>query len=374
MRRRFERSSTLRVLPALAVLLAAGPGVASAHVRYVTPGSDPVAVAEFLVSAFTNPFNLAVLGAGAAGVAVTAAAYLRVRPFESDVRAFRAAMREYADLVPWLLRLSIGLPLVGAGFSGYLFSPAVTAGPPAFVRLFGIATGFLLLFGLATRFVAAYALGAYLAGLVVQPGLLLAFEYVPALAALVVIGGGRPSADEVLAGLAADDRTLYSRVDPVYRRVASPVARRIEPYRPVVPTVLRVGLGCTFAYLGVTQKLMNPGDSLAVVEKYALTTVIPVAPELWVVGAGLAELLVGALLVVGAFTRASALVALGLFVTTLFGLPDDPVLAHVSLFGLASALLITGAGPLSLDRWLLSTRDDGTDREEPIPGRSSRAD
>jgi uncharacterized membrane protein YphA (DoxX/SURF4 family) len=348
--------------------------MAGAHVKYVTPGSDPVAVAEFLVSTFTNPLNLAVLGAGAAGVAVTAAAYLRVRPFEADVRAFRAAMREYADLVPWLLRLSIGLPLVGAGFSGYFFSPAVTAGPPAFVRLFGIATGFLLLFGLATRFVAAYALGAYLTGLVVQPGLLLAFEYVPALAALLVIGGGRPSADEVLAGLAADDRTLYSRVDPVYRRVASPVARRIDPYRSVVPAVLRVGLGLTFAYLGVTQKLMNPGDSLAVVEKYALTTVIPVSPELWVVGAGLAELLVGALLVAGAFTRASALVALGLFVTTLFGLPDDPVLAHVSLFGLASALLITGAGPLSLDRWLLSTRDEETDREEPIPGRSSGAD
>jgi uncharacterized membrane protein YphA (DoxX/SURF4 family) len=62
--------------------------------------------------------------------------------------------------------------------------------------------------------------------------------------------------------------------------------------------------------------------------------------------------------VLGAFTRASALVALGLFVTTLFGLPDDPVLAHVSLFGLASALLITGAGRYSLDAWLSATEDD----------------
>jgi uncharacterized membrane protein YphA (DoxX/SURF4 family) len=140
-----------------------------------------------------------------------------------------------------------------------------------------------------------------------------------------------------------------------------PVARRIEPYRSAVPTVLRVGLGLTFAYLGVTQKLMNPADSLAVVEKYALTTVVPVSPDLWVVGAGLAELLVGALLVLGAFTRASALVALGLFVTTLFGLPDDPVLAHVSLFGLASALLITGAGRYSLDAWL-STAEDRAER------------
>jgi uncharacterized membrane protein YphA (DoxX/SURF4 family) len=94
---------------------------------------------------------------------------------------------------------------------------------------------------------------------------------------------------------------------------------------------------------------MNPGDALAVVDKYALTGLVPVAPELWVVGAGLTEALVGVVLLAGAFTRAAAGVAILLFTTTLFGLPDDPVLAHVSLFGLASALMITGAGPHSVD-------------------------
>ena len=50
--------------------------------------------------------------------------------------------------------------------------------------------------------------------------------------------------------------------------------------------------------------------------------------------------------------RRRMLVAFGLFTTTLFGLPDDPVVAHISLFGLVSALLITGAGPYSVDAWL----------------------
>jgi hypothetical protein len=40
-----------------------------------------------------------------------------------------------------------------------------------------------------------------------------------------------------------------------------------------------------------------------------------------------------------------------LFTLTLFGLPDDPVLAHVSLFGIASAVFIMGAGPWSFDDW-----------------------
>jgi uncharacterized membrane protein YphA (DoxX/SURF4 family) len=368
----------LLTLPLVLLALASSAGVASAHVRYVTPGGDPVAVAEFLVGALSEPFNLAVLGVGAGAVVVAGVAYRRVLPFQADARAVREAMAGYVDLLPWLLRLSVGLPLVGAGFSGYLFSPAVTPDLPTFVRLFGITTGFLLLFGLATRFVATYALGAYLAGLAVDPTLLLAFEYVPALAAILLLGGGRPSADQVLAALASDDRTLYSRVDPVYRRLAIPVGRRLRAFDGYVPVVVRVGVGLAFVYLGVSQKLMNPGDALAVVEKYALTTVVPVSPELWVVGAGLAEVLVGVVLIVGAFTRAASFVAIGLFTLTLFGLPDDPVLAHVSLFGLASALVVTGAGPLSVDALVRPSRSgtgaDGADDADADPGATGAGD
>jgi uncharacterized membrane protein YphA (DoxX/SURF4 family) len=43
------------------------------------------------------------------------------------------------------------------------------------------------------------------------------------------------------------------------------------------------------------------------------------------------------------------------------------VLAHVSLFGLASLLIVTGAGPLSLD-WRLTETDSAADPErEPSP-------
>jgi hypothetical protein len=61
---------------------------------------------------------------------------------------------------------------------------------------------------------------------------------------------------------------------------------------------------------------------------------------------------VGFVLIVGAFTRAAAGISFLLFTTTLFGLPDDPVLAHISLFGLASALLIMGGGAYSIDSFI----------------------
>jgi len=126
----------------------------------------------------------------------------------------------------------------------------------------------------------------------------------------------------------------------------------VSGYTWLVPIVIRVGLGISFMYLGVTQKIMNPGDAAAVVAKYNLTAVVPVSPELWIIGAGVTEMAVGAVLFFGAFTRTASAVSFILFTTTLFGLPDDPVLAHISLFGLASALLITGGGRWSIDALL----------------------
>jgi len=349
------------------------------HVRYVVPGGDPGEAASFLVDALIDPVNLLVLFAGGLALAVGVGGYLRARPARADLRTLRAALEGYRDLLPWLVRLSVGLPLVGAGFIGYVFTPVVgvdavaaligdALAADALVRLAGVGLGFLLLFGLATRAVAAVGLLTYLAALAAfGPALLFAFEYVPGFLAAILLGGGRPSADHVLARLADDDRTVYSRIDPVYRELAVPFERRIVPYRAYVPTVVRAGLGATFVFLGVAEKLLAPAYALAAVEKYDLTAVVPVSPELWVLGAGLGEVLVGTLLIAGLLTRAFAAVALGLFTLTLFGLPDDPVLAHVSLFGLASLLIVTGAGPLSLD-WRLAETDSAADPErEPSP-------
>jgi len=335
-------------------------GVASAHVDYVTDGGEPVEALRFVLAVLADPFHAALLGGGGLAAALLALAYLRYRPARRDVLVFRRTVEGYWDLLPWLLRLSFGLPLVGAGFSGYLFSPAVpVAGGGAFApaRLFQVGLGFLLLFGLATRAAAAVGLLAYLGALAVEPELLLANEYVTGLVAVAVVGSGRPSADHVLKNVASAEGTRYGEFDPVHRAAAR-LDRRLDPYRPFVPTVVRVGLGLNFAYLGLTQKLLDPGPALAVVEKYDLTAVVPVSEGLWVVGAGLTEFALGLALVAGLFTRAGSLVALGMFTLTLFGLADDPVLAHVTLFGLASALVITGSGPLALDRVLADRSGD----------------
>ncbi|MFB6193888.1 MAG: DoxX family protein, partial [Halobaculum sp.] len=140
----------------------------------------------------------------------------------------------------------------------------------------------------------------------------------------------------------------------------------------VAPVVIRAGLGVNFLYLGITQKWLQPGEALAVVAQYDLTSVVPVAPELWVFGAGLVEAGVGLLFLAGCFTRGAATAGFLLLTTTLFGLPNDPVLAHVTLFGLSSALMVTGSGPYSLDADLIPRLHDRlavrpTDDAAPAP-------
>jgi uncharacterized membrane protein YphA (DoxX/SURF4 family) len=77
-------------------------------------------------------------------------------------------------------------------------------------------------------------------------------------------------------------------------------------------------------------------------------------------------------LLAGVFVRLFSGVAFVLLTTTLFGLPDDPVVAHISVFGLVSALLVTGAGPLSFDAWAAKEVPDPV--PEPLEESTSTAD
>lgn len=337
------------------------PDVARAHVRYVAETeASTAAVGAFVASVLSDPINAALVGLGAVGAVGSMAWFHWSRPAERDVVALRSAVEEYRPFLPWMLRLSLGLPLLGAGFAGYLFTPAV----PVAVRLPQVVLGFLLLFGLATRATAVVGLVIYLVGLVWNPAFLLAGEYVGGFVAIALLGAGRPSADHLLKGIAETEGTLYGRIDPVHR-AAGRFDAAIEPYERYAPVAVRLTLGATFVYLGLWEKLAHPERALSVVAKYDLTALVPVDPGLWVLGAAAVEIAVGLLLVAGLFTRAAAAAGFLTLTLTLFGLADDPVLAHVTLFGLTSVLFVTGAGPRSVDAWLGRRRYLGPSKPSP---------
>lgn len=336
----------------------------AAHVDYVTDEPSGAGL-EFVIEVLSDPTNAVLVGVTGLLAGVGVGAYLWVRPTVPDIDVLRTALAEYLVYIPWMLRLSLGLPLVGAGFAGYLFSPAIGQDvlPPllaANVRILQVGIGFLLLFGLGTRVVATVGLLMYLGTVALFPRAILALEYVPGFLAIMLVGSGRPSADHLFNRVASARGTIYNRIDPV-SDIANSVQRRLDPYTNYIPTILRVGLGSTFILLGLGEKLMNPGPGLALVDQLNLTALIPVSPGMWVVGAGLAEVAFGLLLVFGLFTRATAAGAFVLFTVTLFGLENDPVLAHITMFGIASAVFTLGAGPLSLDEWLRGEVDEQPD-------------
>ena len=332
-------------MPVFVMLLSWGVGGVSAHVRYVTDGDGPgMGVREFFAAALGDPLSLGLLAIGGLGAVTVAGGYLRYATRLPDVQVGIRTLRSYRPYLGWMLRLSIGLPLVGAGFAGYYFSPSV----PTELRLVQVLLGFALLFGLATRLVAAAGLVAYLAGLVTNfPELLLASEFVGGFLGVLVVGPGQPSADMLLRRVVVTDGTFLSR----FRGTPTPskLLNRVGLTRECAPILIRAGLGFNFAYLGVSQKWLQPAGGLEVVEQYGLTSVVPVSPELWVFGAGLVEFGIGVLFLAGCFTRGAAVAGFVVLTMTLFGLSGDPVLAHITLFGLTSALMITGGGRYSLD-------------------------
>ncbi|MUW15797.1 DoxX family membrane protein, partial [Halorubrum sp. CBA1125] len=288
--------------------------------------------------------------------AVAVVTYRRVHVLDRDVAAFRTVMREYRDLLPWLLRLGFGLPLVGAGFAGYFLNPVVDPLIGGGIdRLLQILLGFMIIFGFGTRVAASVGLLAYLIALPVAPLLVYSLEWIPGFLALVLVGSGRPSADHVFERVASTPGTFYREIDPI-RRVVEWGTDRLDPLERYVPTVIRVGMGVGFAFLGLFEKLLAPEMARGVVEQYSLSTATPIPPDLWVLGAGFGEIAIGVAIALGFFTRASAMAALFVFTLTLFGIPDDPVLAHIGLFSLASALLITGSGPYALDNRISDPR------------------
>ena len=121
-----------------------------------------------------------------------------------------------------------------------------------------------------------------------------------------------------------------------------------------MPLLVRLGLGGAFIASGIADKLLIYDQALAAVDRYQLTSVVPVSPELWVVGAAIVETALGVAIVLGVLTRFAAVIGFTVLTLALFALPDDPVIAHVCLFGLCSVLVVLGAGRWSLDHVLLA--------------------
>lgn len=310
------------------------------HVDYVTDEAaspDPVG---FLLDALSDPVTLIVLLVGAVIALGLLAGWARLRPLEPARERLVGRAETYRPYVPWMLRLAIGLVVIGAGLGRALFAPNVPLeGWPYLVLT---ALGFLLLLGFAVRPVALLGLAMYAVALAFDPSLVAIFDVAGGLAAIAVVGPGAPSLDDLL-------RAAFPRAPGREPATGSVSEAR---YDDLVPLLVRLGLGGALMASGIADKLLIYEQSLAAVDRYGLTRVVPVSPELWVVGAAAIETALGVAILFGVLTRFCAVLAFAVLTLAVFALPDDPVVAHVGLFGLASVLVVLGGGRWSVDALL----------------------
>lgn len=243
-------------------------------------------------------------------------------------KRFHKKAEEYNTILPWILRLSAGIMLIGAGTNGWLISPFLDGPEFAVFGVLQIFTGFLLLSGFLTTLASAIVLALYGVALMVDPYLIGSLEILALSIALIIRDSRFPGVDD-----------LFKVPD-----------FNIKEFSAWVPTILRVGIGIGLMYLALFEKILNPLLSAYVVRITDLMNVIPVSEAMWVFSAGMIEFAVGFLLFLGYRTRIVGMIAFLVLSLSFFYFGED-VVSHITLFGVLSVLIVEGGGKMSLDAW-----------------------
>ncbi len=119
--------------------------------------------------------------------------------------------------------------------------------------------------------------------------------------------------------------------------------------------VLRLGLGGVFFWFGV-DKCLNPESWQGWVPVF-IQNRLPVPMNLFLIGQGAAEAVLGLFLVVGFLTCFSSLLcALILAAIIYFSGFNEVMVRDLGLFAVAVSILVSGPKALSFDHWFHSRR------------------
>lgn len=300
------------------------PRIALAHVGYLIPEHEMQKDAgtdfAFLFSPLFDPFSLALIIGTIIGVIFTHELLRKNAFIQKHITFLQKKALSYSELLPWMLRLSLGIALIGAGTSHVLISPVLL--DTHHLAFLEIALGFLTLAGFLLAPVTWLTIALYCFALSQSMYLLGNVDLLAIAIAILILAKSKPGLDNLLG---------------------IPFSSPFKKFHTFVPLILRIGIGGEMMFLAVYEKFLNPHFSSLVVERFHLTSAIPVSPALWVLSAGLIEFSVGLALVLGIKTRLTAAIAF-LVLSISFFTFGEGVSSHITLFGILSVLFVTGGG------------------------------
>ena len=305
---------------------------AQAHVGYVLTDEEFTQNAgfnlQYLITPFYNPFYLFLMIITVILVAILYYLATHISFILKETAFIKKEAESYKNLVGWMLRLSLGIALIGAGTTGSFVSPILET--QGFLSFLQTLIGFLLMTGLLLSPATILIIPLYLYGLYLNPYLLGNLDFFAATIALLIVADGHPGVDDL---------------------IGIPFWSPLTKLKEFAPLVLRIGIGTAMMFLALYEKLLNPETAALVAEMYSLNKVIPVSVAMWVVSAGLIEFAVGLLLALGLRTRLTAAIAVAVLSMSFFYFNEE-VFSHITLFGVLSVLFVTGGGKLSLDQYI----------------------
>ncbi len=315
----------------LSSLLFLIPSIAAAHVGYVIDqGTFNAHIGKdfsYLFSPLQYWNNVLYILATIAVVILLYIASFRISLLRRFFDHIHSRLMQYKLFIPWILRLSLGIALIGAALHGAFVSSLASGN--GWILTLELYTGFAFLLGALLLPATIAAIIIFCAALSQNHYIMGNLELLGAALSLLILGSGKPGVDDLLS-----IRML-----------------KLDNLKPLIPLFLRIGVGGSLTFLALYEKVLNPHVSAAVVNQYGLTAIIGVSPAMWVFGVGAIELLVGLCIYFGFKTRLVSAIAFLMLIVTFFFFKEE-VYSHVLFFGVLSATFILGSGKYSVDEWI----------------------
>lgn len=305
------------------------PFLTYAHVSYVIPKQDFDAHmgpdSEYIINTISNS-QFAIIGiASIVGLILLIYISKKVKFVNRKINKIEQKLASYHEFIPWIARLALGIGLLGAGVEGVLLSPTLSEMSTfSFIQTL---LGFFFLMGFMLTPTILITIGLYFFALTKSFYMIGNLDILALCLALLVFHSARPGVDDILG-------TSWLRFLKVNRNLLAPI--------------VRVGVGSAMLFLALYEKIFNPYVSELVVYKFDLMSIIPVSANMWVVGTGVVEAVLGILLILGLYTRLTSIVSIFVLSLTFFYF-KEAVYSHVTLFSILAITAIEGGGLASVD-------------------------
>lgn len=247
------------------------------------------------------------------------------------------ATRRLAVIGPLIVRLALSASFFYAAQGNSFLGPelslaTLTHGPIirfglfllSIMIIFGFLTEFAALAGILLMGYGAFHYGAYL---------LTYANYFGELLVLLIFG----------SRFLSIDRWLFGTVSHW---------RKLEAYRWLEVPIVRVLYGFALMYAAYTIKFTHQSLTVNVYNEYHLGQFFHMSGSMVAAGAGLSELLIGFLILIGFAMRWTILISL-VFITLSLMYFHELIWPHLMLYGISFSLLINSADQLTIDRYMI---------------------